>query len=216
MSIRSLLAVLVAVAMLVFAAGDAAGRAYAIDAPLLAPVRQASPPDDGGGALAPPPIDPHAIAWHIAGTNGRGARLRSGPSMSAATIGILPEGTIIELVEMVSVGDGTGWQKVRLVSGLEGWVSEVLVHAPTGTASTPPHHVDPASRGGYVIGRTNGQGARLHTGTSISSQTLAVMPDGAPVQLLEGPVLVEGRFWRMVRAGDQAGWVVADYVFANP
>ena len=193
-----------------------AGFAPAAVASTVLPIRQASPPDDGGGALAPPPVDPHAIAWHIAGTNGRGARLRSGPSMSAATIGVLPEGTIIELVEMVSVGDGTGWQKVRLVSGLEGWVSEVLVHAPTGTASTPSHHVDPASGGSFVIGRTNGQGARLHTGTSISTQTLAVMPDGAPVQLLEGPVLVEGRFWRMVRAGDQAGWVVADYVLANP
>lgn len=184
--------------------------------PLAEPLRQASPPDDGGGALAPPPIDPHATAWHIAGTNGRGARLRAAPSMNAATIGILPEGTIIELVEMVSVGDGTGWQKVRLVSGLEGWVSEVLVHAPNGTVSSPPSHLNPSHGGGFVIGRTNGLGARMHTGTSISSQTLAVLPDGAPVLLLEGPVLVEGRFWRMVRAGDQAGWVVADYVFANP
>lgn len=185
-------------------------------APLAMSLRQVSPPDDGGGALAPPPIDPHATAWHIAGTNGRGARLRSGPSLKAETIGILPEGTIVELVEMVSVGDGTGWQKVRLVSGLEGWVSEVLIHAPTGTSLTPPHHVDPAGGAKFVIGRTNGQGARLHTGTSISTQTLAVLPDGTPVELLEGPVLVEGRFWRKIRGGGHEGWMVADFVFANP
>jgi len=177
--------------------------------------RLPSPPDDGGGALAPPPIDPHAIAWHIAGTGSRGARLRSGPSLAAPTIGILPEGTIVELVEMVSVGDGTGWQKVRLVSGLEGWVSEVLIHAPNGTASTPPHHLNPSS-GGFVVGRTNGLGARLHTGTSISTQTIATLPDGASVELIEGPILVEGRFWRKIRAGGHEGWMAADYVFAAP
>jgi hypothetical protein len=58
------------------------------------------------------------------------ARIRSGPTMSAGSIGFASEGDVLEMLAPYE----SGWLQVRSLEGLEGWIysllCEVFVEAP--------------------------------------------------------------------------------------
>jgi hypothetical protein len=105
-----------------------------VDVAALPPPTLAPPP-----ALAPPvatpssapseiqPSTPAAVASAVIGaTGGTRANVRTGPSMQAAVITTLAEGTPVEALGEPVPAEGRSWQKIR--SGdREGWVVAVVV-----------------------------------------------------------------------------------------
>jgi uncharacterized protein YraI len=65
----------------------------------------------------------------IEGTGGAGLSLRAEPSTSGDTITLLPDGTIVTVLDDAVVNaDGFEWIRVRTVASEEGWVaSDFLV-----------------------------------------------------------------------------------------
>lgn len=78
-------------------------------------------------------------------------------------------------------------------------------------SASPPSSPSPSPSPvpGYVIVATDGAGANLRTGPSLSASPITTLREGTAVEVLGDPVTVEGRAWRQVRAGDREGWVVA-------
>jgi peptidoglycan/xylan/chitin deacetylase (PgdA/CDA1 family) len=74
---------------------------------------------------------------------------------------------------------------------------------PSVTTSTHPE---------WVVGGTDGAGANLRELPSTQADVVAVLPEGTPLQLLEGPVSADGLWWRKVRAEGTDGWIAASYV----
>jgi hypothetical protein len=59
----------------------------------------------------------------VSGTNGRGLRLRVGPSINEATIEFLPDGSKVTILGGPKEADGYSWYNVRDESGTEGWAA---------------------------------------------------------------------------------------------
>jgi hypothetical protein len=73
-------------------------------------------------ATSTPTLTPTPISATITNTDGRGLRLRSEPDGTLITI--LPEGTVVQLLEgQQSDQAGQSWLEVRTTEGQQGWVA---------------------------------------------------------------------------------------------
>jgi hypothetical protein len=86
-----------------------------LDEPTPAPTVP-SIPVSPSGALAV------GFAARVTGTGGSGVNMRSDSSTTAEVLQILPEETVVTLVDGPTEADGFTWWKIHLDSGLEGWV----------------------------------------------------------------------------------------------
>ncbi|MBA3531783.1 MAG: SH3 domain-containing protein [Ardenticatenales bacterium] len=62
------------------------------------------------------------FAARVTGTSGAGVNMRSSNSTTAEVLQILPEDTLLTLMEGPTEAEGFTWWKVHLDSGVEGWV----------------------------------------------------------------------------------------------
>jgi len=71
--------------------------------------------------------------------------------------------------------------------------------------------------GGRAIVSTQGDPLNLRTqpSTGSSSSVIAALATGTSLEVLEGPTQAEGFTWWRVRAGQQEGWVVGDFLSAQ-
>ena len=103
-----------------------AGPPAPVVAPVTAEVALAAPPPSVASAPAPAEPAPAPIGeerLRVAGTDGAGANLRAAPSLSAARITTVPEGTVVVAVEGPRESEGRTWRRVRDPGGNEGWVA---------------------------------------------------------------------------------------------
>jgi uncharacterized protein YraI len=148
----------------------------------------------------------------VAGTGGAGANVREAPSTSAAVLAVLPDGTEVQPLEGPVAGDGLYWLKIRSATNVVGWVAADLLQPPNkGSTSLRPAITVPANPQ-WVVAGTDGAGANLRALPSTDADIVAVLEEGTPVQLLEGPISADGMWWRKVRAEGLDGWTVASYI----
>jgi 3D (Asp-Asp-Asp) domain-containing protein len=76
-------------------------------------------------------------------------------------------------------------------------------------AQEPPH-----IGGSAVVSGTDGDGLVLRTSPGLTQRTQATVAEGARVQVLEGPLSVDGHQWFRVSSGAGAGWASARYLVA--
>ena len=70
--------------------------------------------------------------------------------------------------------------------------------------------------GSAVVAGTGGDGALLRQGPGYDAASLATLPEGTTVQVLDGPITAaDGSIWYGVGIGGQTGYVVADYLTAS-
>lgn len=109
-------------------------------APPPAPAPQAAPapaPPSPTPAPAPLPAAPSGANPHIAGTGGKGARLRDAPSLKATILLVIPEGEAVAPTGASKQAEGYEWTPVRY-KNLTGWVASSLLTASTVAPSAPP------------------------------------------------------------------------------
>jgi 3D (Asp-Asp-Asp) domain-containing protein len=138
----------------------------------------------------------------VAGTDGRGMRLRTGPGMSHRIITVLPEGTVVTIMSgpvadgeadwyQVSASSGTGWgiaQYLKAPAGAGGGPGPVAALGLGATSPLSPK-LTPDGRRSFVAKMTayaDGvggvpSGARTATGTKTRWGVVAVDPKVIPL-----------------------------------
>ena len=59
----------------------------------------------------------------VAGTNGRGLRMRSGPGLDQPTLKVVAEGALVQVLAGPTEADGYQWYQIKDDTGAEGWVA---------------------------------------------------------------------------------------------
>ncbi len=138
----------------------------------------------------------------VAGTNGDGVNVRSGPGLSAGRIGGLPEGMRVLVLEgPQSAADGSQWYRVQADS-LVGWVlADYLARAVVTAGDT------------LQVNGTGGYGLRLRAQPRADAAVLAIMPEGArPVATGASVRETSGTEWIPLRYEGWDGFAAAAYL----
>ncbi len=153
----------------------------------------------------------------VSGTGGDGLRLRDGPSFSATTLTVMPEGAEVRVTgPAVADPEGNLWFPISYGT-LAGYaLGEFLVsHSSVYKAS----QAQPASLANGILAEvaaTDGQGVNVRQQPGYGASVLTVAPEGALMRIIGGPQLDgQGFTWWQVDYRGLRGWVQADYLRAS-
>lgn len=140
-----------------------------------------------------------------------GLRLRAAPDTSAAIlISDLGNGsTVTAIDDQVVDQGGNQWRHIRAANGTVGWASaNFLEQIDGGQAAPPPPPPQPKQF------RVTTDALRLRDQPSLSSNTLATLPQGAVVmEVDDSKPNADGIEWHHVRANDGTeGWMSRQYL----
>jgi cell wall-associated NlpC family hydrolase/uncharacterized protein YgiM (DUF1202 family) len=144
----------------------------------------------------------------VAYTNGDGVNVRNGAGFESHILTSLPEGTRVIIIEgPAQTPEGTNWFHVTSeVPPADGWVSADYL------AAEGEESGDEVI-GSAVVRGTNGYGLRMRDGATIQAATIAVMPEGASVRILEQGIVDDtGVVWSRVQFENRSGYSVAQYL----
>lgn len=134
--------------------------------------------------------------------NTDGLRLRSSASLSASVVAVISFGSRLAVVSGPLAQDGHAWYAVSSPDQGMGWCAGEFLVAGGFAAGDKVHVVD---------GRLN-----LRAGPGIGSAPLAVMADGTPLKITDGPRTADGYDWYGVSSDTYgAGWCVGQYLAAG-
>jgi len=127
--------------------------------------------------------------------------VRPSPSLSSSVSGQLFTGDVVEIVDGPVAADGYTWFKVES-SRWSGWTVDVWLSPQVGSA------IGIGSTVRVFDGELN-----LRSGPSTSNEVIGVLPDGAIVEVLDGPETSGGYEWyRVTSSRYGTGWVVAAWL----
>ena len=191
-----------------------------------------TPADEPVTAAAPTTLTIGGWAKVINTFSTPGLRLRSAPAPWEELLAVIPEGSLLRIINGPTPGgNGNPWYEVS-ADGQKGWVdSTYLEPAATPTvASTPPAPaplVAPSATpsaapttGGLaagawaeVNGTTGTSGLRLRVAPSPWEKLIAILPEGTKLKILEGPARGgNGDPWYRVAWDGSWGWVTGTYL----
>lgn len=147
-------------------------------------------------------------------TGGDGLNLRSSATVASDVIGAIPDGAWVQVLDVtVYDADGNAWTNV-LYDGVMGYsLSQYLGPAIASAAS-----VELATSAELAIGEvasigSDGDGANVRSGAGTGNGIVSTVLDGAPVGLLDGPVVDEsGDSWYQVETSEVVGWVYGPFL----
>jgi N-acetylmuramoyl-L-alanine amidase len=138
---------------------------------------------------------------------------REGPGLDAAVIDLLPYGSTGVITDGPVAMDGYTWFEFDVVGygDAPGWVAGEFLATDEGASSG----------NGFPIGsevQVASDELNLRDEPGLSGATLATLPIGMTLTILDGPLAVDGFAWYLVQ--DQAqvgqGWVAGEFLVASP
>jgi uncharacterized protein YraI len=147
----------------------------------------------------------------IVNAGGDGVNVRAGASVTSGIITTILEGTTVQILDGPVWGDdGSSWVYISL-DGVSGWVHSNFVG--TGSSgSVETVRTTNVSWTAYVSG-TDNSGLRIRTAATLDSDTLAVIPEGAAVNILAGDIYsADGSAWYNVEFEGIVGYSMAWYL----
>ena len=144
----------------------------------------------------------------ISYANGDDVRLRDEPSYSGTLIRFLPEGTVLDVVDgPITDSDGNIWYQLSF-EGDTGYIVSDYLALDNGAAPRTTNAAPGAVVGSALIAGTNNDGVRCRTAPSAGGAVIAVVPEGAIVDLIGA---AQGG-WQPINCAGTAGYVSTDYV----
>lgn len=140
---------------------------------------------------------------------GRRVNVRNQPSTTAAVIGQVVGGAVVDILEGPSEIGGYRWWRISDRFGLEGWVAEGdgeevwLVPLPTATPTPEGTYIGVGDT--VVVNTRDINWLALRSGPSPEAELLRRYPPGSRLTVVGGPVVRAGYVWWQVR--DQRGRV---------
>ncbi len=147
-----------------------------------------------------------APAWR--GRAVQDAGLSAAPG-AAPTLGQLPAGALVLVLEQQAAPDGQPWYRVRRPGGPEGWAPAALIDhwiAPSRQATPLPPETPGPLGTRAVVDVANAPGVQLRAGADAAASPRAWLPNGASVLALEFAVDRDGRAWARVEGDGVEGW----------
>src|SRR5215217_1557892 len=156
-----------------------------------------------------------AASKAVVGTGGDGLRLRDGADLSAAILTVIPEGTSVALTGSPRLNGGQTWYPVAY-AGLDGWaVADYLGAAGSGAAAPATNQQAIALTIGerVAVSGTGGWDLRLRAEPSLGGGAITAAPEGAVLQVLDGPLTDDaGNAWYGVSYAGAQGYASAAYL----
>lgn len=186
-------------------------------------------------ASSPPTVDAPAGlapgAWaQVTGTfPTTGLRLRAAAAPWNDLLHVIPEGTVIQIIDGPTTGgNGNPWFQVQ-IAGAIGWVDgSYLIGAaapaePPPVPPSPPIETAPRRTPGFgagawvqVVDTYPASGLRLRAAAAPTATLLAVFREGSQLRILAGPLTGgDGDPWYRVTDDDVTGWVSGVYLTAS-
>ena len=143
----------------------------------------------------------------ISYANGDDVRLRDEPSYNGTLIRFLPEGTVLDVVDGPFTDEaGNIWYQLSF-DGDTGYIVSDYLALDDGAAPTTSNASGEVI-GSALIAGTNNDGVRCRTSPSTGGSVVAVVPEGAIVDLIGAAQ--DG--WQPINCSGQSGWVSTQYV----
>lgn len=99
----------------------------ATEEPTATATAEVIPTEAAPEATATPEVDPNAlvagVTAEVSGTGAQGLRIRAAAGLSAASLKVVPEGTVLTILGGPESVDDYDWYQVRDEYGVEGWVA---------------------------------------------------------------------------------------------
>jgi uncharacterized protein YgiM (DUF1202 family) len=131
--------------------------------------------------------------------------LRSRAGLSGSVIATMPEGTDLRITYAYNRVDGMEWYKVTGSYG-DGWVAGQYLRARTSSGGPKPIKIN------YTVYVNDGP-VNMRTSPSTGASVVAVLPQDAKLQVVDGPATGSGYTWWKLRSSKWGtGWVVADFI----
>lgn len=142
--------------------------------------------------------DENITAW-VTSNNGKGVRLRTGPSTAYGVIGLYSVGTKATILR-----SGTYWHYVK-IGGQKGYMMAAYL--------TREQVAPPASTGGYTayVTSSNGKGVNLRYGAGLNYGVIGLYDVGTRVT-----VVTPGSSWHYIDINGTRGFMMAKYLTTTP
>lgn len=189
----------------------------------IAPVSAPPPAITAPAAVAPPgpPAEPAtplpAQRLRVVSTGGQGANLRDRPSLTAARVATLPEGSVVEAIETESRAEGRAWRFVRDAMSRTGWIAAEFLETttlPIAIAATPtpliPTPMTAFAGTVRYVANTDGMGVRIRPICEDQARA-GVWPEGTRVVIEFARGDCAGWYWVRDASG-QSSWVRGDFL----
>mgnify|MGYP004668791857 FL=1 len=131
----------------------------------------------------------------VVSSNGRGVRLRTGPSTAYGVLRVCPVGTAVTIL-----ASGTYWDFIR-VDGQTGYMMSQYLS--TGTFPVQPAPTEYLAR----VTSKNGLGVRLRSGAGKGYSVLGVYSVGTEVTVLQ-----HNKTWDYIRVGTRTGYMMNQFL----
>lgn len=135
----------------------------------------------------------------IANTDGDSVRLRSAPSKNADVQAMVGEGAVVLITNGPKDAEGATWYQVQF-AGKSGWIVADFIAARKLSNFA-------------AVTFTDGQGVRLRDNTDTGANVVGMVPEGAIVQIVEGPKLnKDGTPWYHVNHAGKHGYLMGTFL----
>lgn len=157
----------------------------------------------------------------VSNTGGWPVRLRASGSLDAPTLDGAPEGAVLRVLDgPLTDASGNAWYAVDY-DGVTGYASAAYLSW-TDAALTERQAAPVAAGSGVAagenaeVGNTGGWPLRVRSESDLEAATLAVAPEGAVVEILDGPIVDDaGNAWYAVNYDGVEGYAGAAYLSAT-
>jgi cell wall-associated NlpC family hydrolase/SH3-like domain-containing protein len=144
----------------------------------------------------------------ISYANGDDVRLRDAPSYQGTLIRFLPEGTVLDVVDGPITDDsGNIWYQLTF-EGDTGYIVSDYLALDNGAAPRTSNAGPGTVVGSALIAGTNNDGVRCRTAPSTAGAVIAVVPEGAIVDLIGAAE----SGWQPINCASAAGYVSTEFV----
>ncbi len=133
--------------------------------------------------------------------------LRSAPALNGNVLAVLPNGTAAVVVSGTYSGGGYSWYQITAWGKTGYAVSDFLALA---GSSGGGNSGGGGNSSGNATVATNGLNVRASA--SIGAGVVTVLPKGAQVSILEGPIGSDGYSWYRISSSSGNGWVAGEFL----
>jgi uncharacterized protein YgiM (DUF1202 family) len=147
----------------------------------------------------------------VVSVNTDAINLRTGPGTDFDVVAVMPNGTVLQILDGPTTTDGYTWYQVTSTAGV-GWCADEFLAL--SDAAPPPPPPSDFSVGDHIVISTDA--LNLREGPGLDYRVSVVVPGGTAGTIDDGPSAADGYNWFKLNTSDGSGWGVDVYFTSDP